>query len=201
MPDAFHPDDATELPELPPEAPRRFGPVARQIGRTVLRLLGWRLTGRYPRTPKLVVIGAPHTSNWDGVVALATILSLGLDLRLMVKHTLFRGPLGALLRALGAVPVDRRAPGGVVETLVTRFASSDRFVLGIAPEGTRTRGAPWKTGFYRIAVQAGVPILLVALDHGRREVRVGPTLVPSGNLEADLPRIQAFFATARGRHS
>lgn len=194
-----HPFGYALLPKLPPEAPRRGTRKGRWLGRVVLRALGWRVVGPYPDVPKLVVVGAPHTSNWDGVVGLGTILALGLDMHVMIKHTAFRPPLGGLLRRLGGIPVDRKAAVGVVGQMVEEFRRRERFVLGVAPEGTRKKVEAWRTGFYRIAENAGVPIMLVALDHGRQEVRLGPTTYPTGDVEADLREMKAFFATARGK--
>jgi 1-acyl-sn-glycerol-3-phosphate acyltransferase len=195
-----HPFGFTQMPRLPAAAPRRNGGVGRWIGRAVMRLLGWRLVGPYPDVPRLVVIGAPHTSNWDGIVGFAAILALDLDLRVMVKDAHFTGVRGRILRSIRAIPIDRSVRGGVTEQMVQRFAREERFVLGVAPEGTRKKVDRWRTGFYRIAEGAGVPILTVALDFATREVRLGPTIIPSGDMEADIGRMQAFVATARARN-
>jgi len=195
-----HPFGYTEMPRLPDVAPKRGRTFGRLIGRVVLRLMGFRVVGRYPDVPKLVVIGAPHTSNWDGIVAIATVLSLHLDLRLMAKKELFKGLSGRILRTIHAIPVDRDAKGGVTAQMVDHFTQNERFVLGVAPEGTRKKVEQWRTGFYRIAHGAGVPILTVALDFGRKQVRLGPTLVPTGDLTADVEVMRAFIATATGRN-
>lgn len=195
-----HPFGHTEMPRLPDVAPRRHGGIGRWIGRAVMRLLGWRVEGPYPNVPKLVVIGAPHTSNWDGIVGFATILMLDLDLRVMVKENHFRGIRGRILRSIRAIPINRSIRGGVTEQMVQRFSDEERFVLGVAPEGTRKKVDRWRTGFYRIAEGAGVPILTVAIDFGRKTVRLGPTVIPSGDMDADLAVMQAFVATARGKN-
>ena len=160
----------------------------------------WRVVGEIPNLSKAVIIVAPHTSNWDFPVGVAAMLALDLELRFLGKHTLFDGPLGPLMRGLGGVPVDRGQPGsGVVEEMVARFGASERLLLALAPEGTRSSVGRWKSGFYRIAVAAEVPIAAVALDWGRREVRFGPVVAPSGDLEGDLAVFQLFFAGARGK--
>lgn len=160
----------------------------------------WRVVGEIPDLAKAVIIVAPHTSNWDFPVGVAAMLALDLELRFLGKHTLFDGPLGPLMRGLGGVPVDRGQPGsGVVEEMAARFRASERLLLALAPEGTRSSVGRWKSGFYRIAVAAEVPIAAVALDWGRREVRFGPVVAPSGDLEGELAVFGEFFAGARGK--
>ncbi|MDX1532088.1 MAG: 1-acyl-sn-glycerol-3-phosphate acyltransferase, partial [Rhodothermales bacterium] len=127
------------LPDLGPRLPRRGNRFSRWLGRTALRLTGWRLVGDLPDLPKLLVVAAPHTSNWDGFLAIAALLAMGLDAHFMAKHSLFRPPLGWFLRWIGGVPVDRRVRGGVVGQMTERFAAQDRYVLGVTPEGTRDR--------------------------------------------------------------
>ena len=172
--------------------------MKRAFGRMVLRLLGWRFVGRFPDVPKLVVIAAPHSSGWDFVIAIAAILSLGMQIRFLGKAELFKGPLGWILRRLGGIPVRRDDPDNVVERVVDEFRRADRLVLGIAPEGTRRPGARWKTGFYRIAAQAEVPIVPGYLDWSRKEVGVLAPFIPTGDQAGDLAAIQALYAgTAR----
>jgi 1-acyl-sn-glycerol-3-phosphate acyltransferase len=178
--------------------PRRGGWLSRALGRAVLRLLGWRVTGAFPDEPKLVMIGAPHTSNWDFVVALAAAFSLRLGFSWVGKHLLFRPPFGWFFRWLGGIPVDRRASHGFVQQMVGEFARRPRFLLAIAPEGTRKAVDRWKTGFYHIAVGAAVPILMVTFDNARKAVHVGPVVTPSGDLAADLERILALYAARLG---
>ena len=158
------------------------------------------MAGDVPDLAKAVIIVAPHTSNWDFPVGVAAMLALDLELTFLGKHTLFEGPLAPLMRGLGGIPVDRSHPGaGVVEEMAARFRAADRLLLALSPEGTRTTVDRWKTGFYRIAAAAGVPIVAVALDWGRREIRFGPVLTPSGDLEADLGLLRVFFAGVIGR--
>jgi 1-acyl-sn-glycerol-3-phosphate acyltransferase len=159
----------------------------------------FRVEGAFPDAPRFVLIAAPHTSNWDAIVGLAAAVSIGLDVQFFAKHTLFRPPLGWLFRWLGGIPVDRHAPAGLVEAAIEAFARRPRFVLGVAPEGTRRKVAAWKTGFHRIAVAAGVPIVAVALDWGRRSVGPIGTVVPTGDLAADLAALRALYAGVRGR--
>ena len=163
-------------------------------------MAGWSFAGTMPDVSRAVIIVAPHTSNWDFVIGAAGMLCLDLELRFLGKHTLFKGPLGSLMRALGGIPVDRTRPGGgVVEAMAARFGSEDRFLLALSPEGTRKSVRRWKTGFHRIARAAQVPIVAVALDYSRRQIRFGPVRDAHEDVAADLEVFQTFFADARGK--
>lgn len=188
------------VPPLSPSTPCWGNPLTRAIGRAALRLFRWRLVGTIPDVPKLVAIAAPHTCTLDVLIGLAVLLALGARVRFLAKHTIFRGPVGRVLRWLGGIPVDRTAPGGLVGQVVGRMRESDRFYLALAPEGTRRKVDRWKTGFYRIALAAGVPILPVALDYRRRVAEIGLPLVPSGDYEADLARLRTHFCAQMARH-
>jgi len=168
-------------------------------GRSVLALLRFRVEGELPDLPKFVISVAPHTSNWDFVVGAAAMFALDLRLAFIGKHTLFRGPFGAILRWMGGIPVDRSSPHGVVEQSVEAFRRMDRRILAIAPEGTRKQVPRFKSGFLHIARRAGVPVLLAALDYEERCVRLGPTLLPGEDVEAERERIEAYFAGIRGK--
>lgn len=187
------------LPTVGEALPRRGNAVLAAFGRVALRLLGWRIEGAIPELPKLVIAVAPHTSNWDFVVGTAAMFALDLRLSFLGKHTLFRGPFAPLLRWMGGIPVDRSTPQGVVNASVMAFADSERRVLALAPQGTRKGSGRYRTGFLHIARGAGVPVLLVALDYGARRVRIGPLVQPSAQVEADLARVEAYFAPVRGK--
>ncbi|WP_417449694.1 lysophospholipid acyltransferase family protein [Kordiimonas sp.] len=171
-----------------------------RIGRLVLRFGRWRVVGQVPKYPKFVAVAAPHTSNWDFPIFMAVVGVLRLQVRFLGKHSLFQGPLGRLFYWLGGIPVDRESSGvaGVVAQAEEVFAASPKLILGVAPEGTRSRVVKWKTGFYRIAVAANVPIVLVFLDSKTREVGIGPTFWPTGDMSGDLLKIQAFYADKAG---
>jgi 1-acyl-sn-glycerol-3-phosphate acyltransferase len=193
-------EPAALLPALPPSLPRRrFTALERWLGRTAMRAFGFGWRGGFPDCPRMVLIAAPHTSNWDGVVGLGAVAVAGVRLTVYGKRELFVPPLGWMLRRYGAIPVDRRHPGGVVERAAERFADGRPFLLGMTPEGTRSKVADWKTGFHRIAVEAGVPVAVVALDWGRREIAVSGTFEPSGDLAADLAAIGALLDGVQGR--
>lgn len=131
--------------------------MLRWFGRAWLRLFGWTLES--PELPRrLVFIAAPHTSNWDVPFMMATAWALGVRIRWLGKHTLFAPPFGWLFRALGGIPVDRRSPQNLVAEIARRFGESEELILGLSPEGTRDRTEHWRSGFYYIAVTAGVPI-------------------------------------------
>jgi 1-acyl-sn-glycerol-3-phosphate acyltransferase len=196
-----HPRPPGGTPRIGPALPRRGGRFSRSFAAQLLRAAGWRIEGEIPNAPRFVVIGAPHTSNWDSFLTFAASFALGVRLSWVGKHTLFRGPAGPLMRWLGGVSLDRRRSQGFVEAMVEEFRRRERFILAIMPQGTRGRSGQtqqWKTGFYHIAQGAGVPILLVAFDYGNRVLRFGPVIEASGEL--DLAAIRARFDGVRGRH-
>lgn len=172
----------------------------RALGRAALSLIGWRVEGEVPDIPKCVAIVAPHTSNFDLPIAIALLLGLDLRINWMGKHTIFWWPLGALLRWLGGIAVDRRSATDVVAHAAALIHAQPRMFLGIAPEGTRKKVARWKTGFYRIAVEAGVPIVTVAFDYPNRRAIIWPPFEPTGDLEADLALIQARYDRSMAFH-
>lgn len=177
----------------PDMAPRWGNAFSRALGRTALRLFGWTLDVHLPAEPKLVICGAPHTSNWDGFFAVSAILALGLRINWFAKDSLFKGPFRGLLIWLGGVPIARDQARGVVDQTTDIFAAKERIYIAVAPEGTRSRAPIWKSGFWQIAVAAGVPIVLVYIDYASRRIGTGPTIRPSGDYQADLAGLQAFY--------
>ena len=160
------------------------------------------MQGDFPNLPKMVLIGAPHTSNVDGIVAIAILTSLGLRSGTMIKDSAFKGPLGAALRWFGAIPINRRAAGGVVGQSVGAFEANERLLMLIAPEGTRSSAPEWKRGFYLIASGAKAPVLPAAIDYGRKVVTFGPPLTPGGDYEGDMRTLMDFYRRFGGpRHS
>jgi 1-acyl-sn-glycerol-3-phosphate acyltransferase len=141
----------------------------------------------------MVLIVAPHTSNWDFLTGIWVKIAMRLGARFVGKHTLFRWPLGVVMRWLGGVPVDRTSAAGFVEEAARVLRESERMTLVIAPEGTRRRTEKWKSGFYRIAMAAQVPIVLTGFDYPRKVVFFGPLIEPTGDYERDLERIQSHF--------
>lgn len=168
------------------------------IGRAYLRLTRWRIDGAVPRPRRFVLIAAPHTSNWDLPFMLAIGWAYGIRVKWMGKHTLFRPPFGWLMKSLGGLPIDRRAPHGVVGQMAERFAQSEELMLAIPPEGTRGLREFWKSGFYEIAKAADVPIVLGYLDFGGKVGGMGPAIRPSGDVVADMDRIREFYSDKTG---
>ena len=181
--------------------PRRGNRFSRLIARSLMTIFGWRIEVDAPDLPKLVLVGAPHTSNWDFVLTLTTFFAVSVRISWMAKHTLFRWPVKGLLEWLGGVPIDRTIPDdGVVNQTVEAFNSRDKFVIAIMPEGTRTKARRWRTGFYHIAQGAKVPIVLVRFDYGRKVMGIGPTIEPSGDIAADMAQIQSVFTSVKGKN-
>lgn len=168
-------------------------PLAEWLGRTVLKLMGWRIEGELPRLDKFVAIGAHHTSNWDFVIFIAVKFVLRLNARWFGKHSIFSWPFGSLMRAWGGIPIHRGQQGNTVEQAVQAFGDNREFILVLSPEGTRKKVERWKMGFYHIALGAGVPIVLGALDYQNRCVVIGPTFHPTGDEQADLRAMLDFF--------
>jgi len=167
-----------------------------RLARTLLRLVRWRTEGSLPL--RGIVVGAPHTSNWDWVLSLLLAWSQGHQPRIMVKKELFTGPFAPIMRATGAVSIDRANPSADIKELVARIESSEEFLLTIAAEGTRSKSDHWKSGFYRLSQQTGLPITLAFIDGPSRTVGAGPTFVPTGDMSADMNMIRAFYADKRG---
>ena len=170
--------------------------MRRRLAKMIIKVSGWRVVGDVPAEG--VLVGAPHTSYWDFVLMLLVMWSGGVPPRVLVKKELFAGPLGWLLRACGGIPVDRGNPAGLVETLIAQARSGAPFLLIIAAEGTRRKSDYWKSGFYRIARSASLPITLAFVDGPTRTVGFGPALRPSGDVVADMDQIRAFYSGKRG---
>lgn len=158
------------------------------------RRQGWSVEGKAAEPRKFVVIAAPHTSNWDFLYFIGAAESLNLDLSFMGKQSLFRWPFGKLMREMGGIPVDRSKSQGYVEQMVEEFARRDEFMLTIAPEGTRGKVRQWRTGFYHIAVGAGVPLVCGLMDYKRKVVGLGPAIWPTGDYGKDMEQVVAYYA-------
>ena len=170
----------------------------RLVARALLFVLGWRLVGEAPRIDRCVVIFAPHTSNWDFPILLLVRFAFGGPVHYLGKHTLFRAPFGWFFRLTGGIPVVRHERRHVVREAVRLFRERDELWLAVSPEGTRQKSDHWKSGFYRIARAAGVPVLMAFLDAGKKECGVGELVELTGDAERDLARLRAFYETKRG---
>jgi 1-acyl-sn-glycerol-3-phosphate acyltransferase len=182
------------LPDVGADVPRTGGPFSRWLGRTGLRVMGWRVDGPLPDVPRCVVVVAPHTSNWDFVYGLATKLALGLKVDWLGKDSLFRFPFGGVLRRLGGIPVARHDPGDTVGQVAEMMRARRQVWLGLSPEGTRRKVERWKSGFHRIAIGAGVPIFPVALDYRGRATRLLPLYAPAADYATALAHLQGLFS-------
>lgn len=188
------------LAGLPDCAPRTGNALTRWIGRTVLRLGGWTIAGDFPDERKLVIIAAPHSSAWDAVWGIAAKLAMGIRIVFIGKQELFRGPLGWLLRRFGAIPVDRARAHGVVDMVVSRFEASDTMWFVLAPEGTRRRVEHWKSGFWHIARDAGVPVLCAYFHYPERTIGIGPVMHMTADQKTDMARVRAFYKPWIGKN-
>jgi 1-acyl-sn-glycerol-3-phosphate acyltransferase len=170
-----------------------LSPILRWIADTLLRLTGWRVEGKLPDLPKFLLVGAPHSSNWDFVLFLGVVFHLKEDVRYMGKAELFRSPIGWFFYYCGGVPVDRSQPTGLVEQMVEACNKAEIFKLTITPEGTRKYVREWKRGFYHIAKGAGIPLVFAKVDGRQKTVRVGEVFYLTDDIEADMRAIQDAF--------
>lgn len=177
------------------------GLVKKRLGKLWLKLTGWSIGGLPPKEHrKFVLIAAPHTSNWDLVYTLAIAWALDVKVKWIGKRQLFRFPFGWMMRKLGGIAVNRDRRENVVQASAALFKQYDDLILTVPAEGTRSRVAYWKSGFYYIAKTANVPIVLGFLDYGKKSGGFGPALLPSGNLKTDMDKIRAFYAPILGKY-
>ena len=186
---------------VPALAPRFRGQgLIRWIGAAVVACSSWSVIGEFPNLSKLVVIAAPHSSNWDGIIGLSITHALGVRATWMGKNSLFRFGLDRLLRGLGGIATDRSNAHGAVGQMVEMFRQPQPLWLFLAPEGTRKGVPKWRTGFWHIASEAGVPILLVAIDFPARRFVIGPLFLPSGDKERDLQALYDYYRPFHGKY-
>ena len=169
------------------------------IARFILKILGWKVINELPDAKKYVLIAAPHTSNWDFPLGILAKSSQNIKLNYLGKGALFDSPFGWLFRALGGIPVYRKQKLNMVDQMVEQFNQREHMILAMSPEGTRTYLEYWKSGFYHIAHKSGVPIAMATLDFGNKMVRLGSTFMPTGDIQADMKLIRAFFEGVQGR--
>ncbi|WP_307758829.1 1-acyl-sn-glycerol-3-phosphate acyltransferase [uncultured Mediterranea sp.] len=164
------------------------------------RLLGWKTVVTVPFHEKCVICAAPHTSNWDLLIGKLFYGSLGRNASFMMKKEWFFFPLNLVFKAMGGIPVNRGKKNSLVDQMARRFAESKQFNLAITPEGTRKANSEWKKGFYYIALQARVPIMLFGIDYPSKTITCTRSLVPTGDIEKDMREIKLYFKQFRGRH-
>ncbi len=196
------PADAPVSFPVPARIPTRGNAIGRLVGRVGLRLFGWKVVGEFPDAPKLVIIVAPHTSNWDFVAGFWAYLALDLQCTWFGKHTLFIWPFGAVFRHFGGIPIQResRAASEIVDAYSAEFQSRERMLLALAPEGTRKKVAEWKSGFHRIARKVDAPIIPVALDYRLARVIVGRPFVATDDREGDIAHLRSLYEGITPRH-
>lgn len=181
----------TDIKESPPQGGNRF---SGWFGRSLLKLTGWRIDGQLPQRSKMVIAVAPHTSNWDFFLGIAVLFALRIRIRFLGKHTIFVPVIKQLLEWLGGIPVDRRSAHGLVDQVTAQFNQNQKMILAVAPEGTRSRVYPWKTGFLAIAHKAKVPVVLIGFDFKHKSVRIGPSIMTSGDFNQDMNKVYGFFS-------
>jgi 1-acyl-sn-glycerol-3-phosphate acyltransferase len=177
-----------------PRFPRRPNAFLKGCAHFAFWISGWKVTGELPDEPKLVIISAPHTSNWDFVVGLLATFILELRVHWIGKHSIFIGLFGVILRRIGGIPVRRDRPGTLIQDVLQGFREHDQFVLGLSPEGTRSWVEHWKRGFHLIARKANVSVLPASIDFGRKEVHMGPVFKPTADAQADIEQLLVYFS-------
>ena len=189
-----------KLPPLQPAVPAIAGKSwLRYLSKQALERSGWQVE-QLPNVPKAVVIAAPHSSNWDGLIGVVAAFGIGLRINWMGKHQLFRWPLAPVMRAFGGIPTVRDSAHGVVDQFSEKMRDADRMWLVLAPEGTRKKVAKWRTGFWHIAARAGVPIIPGFLHYPEKKIGFGPPMMPTENMEADLEKLYDFYRPFRGKN-
>ena len=166
----------------------------------LLKILGWKLDGQLDNNKQCVLIVGPHTSNWDFIIGIIARGALGTKIHFLGKHQLFIPPWGWLFRAMGGSPVDRRKHNNLVDAVVQLFKQDPHYKLALAPEGTRSSVARWKSGFYHIALKANVDIVPIGLDFQRKAIVIATPLRPTGNIEVEMNQLMDFYRTIHGCH-
>ena len=187
-----------------PKSFRAYRPKALQwLGRSVLSVLGWKVHGKISdefNEKKLVVIVAPHTSNWDGILGVAAIAGLDARITFIGKHTAFRYGLGAFLRYMGGIPVDRNKPGGIIQDAIKQIKGINSSLIGMSPEGTRSKVKEWKTGFLRIANELNTKIIPASLDFAKKEILLGKAFTPSGDNMKDIRDLKDYYSVFTAKY-
>ena len=187
-----------------PQSFRAYRPkFIRWLGRSLLYVLGWKVLGSIGEEhaeKNLVVIVAPHTSNWDGILGVAAIAGLDARISFLGKDTAFKYGLGAFLKYMGGIPIDRSNPGGVINDAIEKIRRINGTLLGMSPEGTRSKVDAWKTGFLRIAKGIDANIIPASLDFAKKEVLLGKTFTPTGDNKKDIRDLQEYYKVFTAKH-
>ncbi len=174
--------------------------LSQRLARAALKLMGWEMVGSFPNLPKYVLVGAPHTTNWDFPFTMLLMFASGIRFNWIAKDSLFKGPWRAILLRLGGIPVVRSRKSNFVNQIIEAFQRSSHMIVAISPEGTRSLVNRWKTGFYYMALGAQVPIVLGFIDYRRKQVGIGPVVYPSENIEETFAHLRTFYADKVGKY-
>jgi len=188
------------VPILKELTPKTNSGIKKVIGRFMLWCYRWHIEGEVLNVKKFMVILAPHTSYWDFLSNMATMLALGVRNRWFVADVFCWWPLGNLMRWLGGIPIDRSCPQDLVTFTIGKFKEHDELILALYPEGTTRKAEKWKTGFWHIARGAGIPIQFLAVDYKKRASVFGPVIQPSNDIESDMKKIQTYFKNVTPRN-
>ena len=187
-----------------PSSFRAYRPkFIQSLGKIVLKIFGWTVKGTISdkhSKDKLVIIVAPHTSNWDGILGIATVAGLDARITFIGKHTVFKFGLGTFLRYMGGIPVDRSKPGGIINNAINQMKNINGALIAMSPEGTRSKVKEWKTGFLRIAKELNTNIIPASLDFAKKEILLGDTFTPSGNNEKDIADLKEYYSEFVPKH-
>lgn len=173
--------------------------MLQSLSRNILSFFGWKIDETFSENPKTILIGAPHTSNWDFILAMLAMSAMGYQFNWVAKQSMFFWPIAGTFRKMGGVPLDRGKSSGFVSKCIRLFEERQRFVLAIAPEGTRSLTPNWKSGFYQIAIGAGVPISFGYVDYKNKVTGIGGSFMPTGDRQEDIKIIAAFYEKIEGR--
>ncbi|WP_394224015.1 1-acyl-sn-glycerol-3-phosphate acyltransferase [Alteromonas gracilis] len=176
-----------------PEVPRKWPNWLSRFSAWVLTQNGWKVEGELINQKKAILAVAPHTSNWDFFLGLFVVFSFRLNINFFGKHTIFVPPLGALVKRLGGIPIERSKAHGVVTAIANKIKASEQLILALAPEGTRSPIYPWKTGFMHIAREAEIPIQIIGLDYEKKAIVLGPIIHKVTNIDEQMQTIYAFY--------
>ncbi|KAB2878176.1 glycerol acyltransferase [bacterium] len=188
------------IPILGDKVPKRGNKLSELLGKTILRVMGWRMEGEIPNLPKFLAIAAPHTTNWDFILGMSALMAMNIRVHWLGKNTIFTWPVRYVWQWLGGRPVDRSKAHGVVEQIVQMFKDGPQFILGLSPEGTRKDMPKWRSGFYHIATGASVPILMAYFDFERKVLGIGPLFYPTGDMDKDIESMQNYYKPFTGKY-
>ncbi|MWV26607.1 lysophospholipid acyltransferase family protein [Aurantiacibacter rhizosphaerae] len=180
----------------PDHAPSILSRLVWRLLRGLYRLKGFKLSGEPPQIPKYILVGAPHTSNWDFIFFAGAVKQLGIKPSFIGKHTLFKWPMTRFMLDMGGMPINRSAPQGYVRSVIERIEATDEMALVVAPEGSRSSDGRWRSGFYHIAHGAGIPIVPAWVNYETMRGGLGEPIWPTGDFHADLMKIADFYAQA-----